>query len=126
MKITAEVLKDYQSNSKCIDALQESIDRTKRQAYLYDEPETALHAARLESENRLIKKWLNQIAELKAKNEKIETWAARIADPVIKKSVILHYLQGYTWQQTTAKVTNGYTDPHTLAKSVRTFIEKNA
>lgn len=126
MKITAEVLKSYTINSKYIEALQESIQKVQKDCQLYDEPETCSHAARLNTERQLVRKWHNQIKKLEAENADIEAWTARITDPVIQKSIKLYYFQGYSWQQVTAKVTDGYIAPHTLAKEVRTFIERNA
>lgn len=126
MKITADVLKQYKKNSLYIDALQESIQRVQKDCYLYDEPEKYSHAERLNTEKKLIRKWQNQIEKLKAENADINTWVSRITDPVIQKAIKLHYFQGYTWQDTTIKLTNGYTERRTLEKEVQTFIKRNA
>lgn len=126
MKITADVLKQYKKNNLYIDALQESIQRVQKDCQLYDEPETRSHAERLNTEKNLIRKWQNQIEELKAENADIDTWVSRITDPVIQKAIKLHYFQGYTWQDTTIKLTNGYTEPITLNRAVCRYIKRNA
>ena len=60
---------------------------------------------------------------LQSQIDEVKSWISRIADPLTAIAITLHYLEGYTWDQTGTILK---VSPGAIARRVQRFVKKEA